>query len=71
MILLEADDGSRCRRIGATKHLHELLRLELVWQLTETLAVAGTALPDNKLLVLVGKIVESHLAKEELLAFVL
>ena len=36
--------------------------MELFWQLAETLAVAGAALPYHKLLVLVGKVVISHLA---------
>ena len=39
LIFLEADDGTRSGLLRASKHIYELLRLELLWQLTETLTI--------------------------------
>ena len=39
VIFLEADDGTRSSLLRASKHIYELLRLELLWQLTETLTI--------------------------------
>ena len=67
----ETINGFPCRRLGGAKTLHELLRLEFVGQLAEALIIAGAASPDNKLLVLIGEVVECHFAEEKLLAAVL
>lgn len=64
-------NATRSRRLRTAEAIHELLRLELVGQLPEALIIAGGAAALYKLLVLVGKIVERHFAKEELLALVL
>ena len=62
---------TRSRRLRTAEAIHELLRLELIGQLPEALIIAGGAATLHELLVLVGEIVESHFAKEELLALVL
>ena len=67
MVFLETDDSSRRSWVWAPKYLHKLLSFELVWQLAEALIVAGGAAALYKLFVLVGKVVEGHLAEVELL----
>ena len=36
-VFLEADDGTRSGLLGTSKHIYELLRLELIRQFTEAL----------------------------------
>ena len=48
-----------------------MLRLELIRQLAVTFIISSSTTAGHKLLVLVCKIVEGHLAEEELLALVL
>ena len=60
-----------CRCLRYPKHLHKLLRLELVRQLAEAVVIAGRSATLYEPLVLVGEVVVSHFSEEEMLAFIL
>ena len=70
-VFLESVESPCGSRLGTAETVHELLGLELVGQLAETLIVTGGTAAYHKLLVLVGEVVESHLTEEELLALIL
>ena len=70
-VVAESGDSTRSGLLRASEHVHELLGLEFIGQFAETFFVATCAATLYKLLVLVGKVVERHLTKEELLTLVL
>ena len=71
MILKKPCYGTLGSRLRTSKHLHKLLRFEFLRQLSETFIIAGGATTLYKLLILISKIVVSHLTEIELLALVL
>ena len=65
LILLQPCDSALGSRLRDTETVHELLGLEFIGQFAETFFVATCTATLYKLLVLVGKVVERHLTKEE------